>query len=153
MVKKKMRLHELKAPQGAYKKRKIVGRGTSSGHGKTCGRGHNGQKARAGRDFYLGFEGGQTPLMRRIPKRGFRSKSRREFQLINLKDLINKFKQNSTIEPKILKENGLIKNECGPIKILGEGDLSYPITVRAHAFSRAAKDKIENVGGKAEIIC
>jgi large subunit ribosomal protein L15 len=143
-------LHMLKAPFGSHKKRKYLGRGSSSGHGKTSTRGSKGQTSRAGRHFYLGFEGGQTPLIRRIPKRGFTNKFKKEFQLVNLRDL-NTIKE-STINPALLEERGLIKNKAKLIKILGDGQIEKAVAVQAHAFSKHAAEAIVKAGGKTEII-
>ena len=138
-------LHNLKAPKGMHKKRKILGRGRGSGHGKTSGRGNKGQGSRAGRDFYRGFEGGQMPLMRKIPKRGFRSRKPKRYQIVNLEDLsrIN----DNLITPEVLQENQLIKDKKRPVKILGQGSIDKPITVKGSVVSSGAKIKIEQVGG------
>jgi len=146
-----MLLHQIKAPKGAHKKRKIVGRGSGSGHGKTSGRGHRGELARAGRATRLGFEGGQMPLIRRLPKRGFTSKTKQVFQIVNLK-FLQKFKEETIVTPEILKEKGLIRNIHGLVKILGDGNLNKPLTIKAHSFSKSALDKIKTSGGKAELI-
>jgi len=143
-------LHNLKAPLGSHRRKKILGRGPSSGHGKTSTRGSKGQTSRAGRDTYLGFEGGQTPLIRRIPKRGFTSKFKTEYQIVNLASLA-KIKE-SVISLELLKKKGLIKNQNKLVKILGEGELKSALTIQAHAFSKAAGEKIKNAGGKTEII-
>lgn len=143
-------VHNIKAPEGSHKKRKIKGRGSSSGHGKTSTRGSKGQTSRAGRHFYLGFEGGQSPLMRRMPKRGFASKSKKEYQIVNLSDL-SRIKETS-INPELLQKHGLIKNKEKPVKILGDGEIKNPISVQAHAASKKASDKIKGAGGKIEII-
>ena len=143
-------LHNLKAPIGAHKKKKLLGRGSSSGHGKTSTRGSKGQTSRAGRHFYLGFEGGQSPLIRRMPKRGFTSNFKKIYQILNLNDL-NKIKE-STITPSLLKEKGLIKDKAKLIKILGDGEIKNPITIQAHAFSKKASQLIKEAGGKIEII-
>ncbi|MCM8800725.1 MAG: 50S ribosomal protein L15 [Candidatus Omnitrophica bacterium] len=145
-----MGLHNLKSPLGARKKKKILGRGPSSGHGKTSTRGSKGQTSRTGRDFYLGFEGGQTPLIRRIPKRGFSHPFKKEYQLVNLKDL-NKIKEDN-INPEILEKYGLIKNKKKLVKILGEGKIQNPVTIQAHAFSKNALQKIQDAKGRIEII-
>ena len=147
-----MELYKLKSPKGANKHRKIRGRGPGSGHGKTSCRGNKGQKARSGHKIRLGFEGGQMPLIRRVPKRGFKSKSTRKFQIVNLKEL-NIFKPNTDIAPDKLKQFGLIKNEKLCVKILGEGEISRPLIVKAHSFAKTAKEKIEKAGGKTEILC
>ena len=143
-------LHNLKAPRGAHKRKKLLGRGPSSGHGKTSTRGSKGQTSRAGRDFYLGFEGGQTPLIRRVPKRGFTSRFKKEYQIVNLKDL-NRI-QESTVNLDLLAQKGLIKDKNKLVKILGEGEIKTPISIQAHAFSRRAWEAIKNAGGRPEII-
>jgi large subunit ribosomal protein L15 len=144
-------LHNLKAPAGAHRRKKILGRGTSSGHGKTSTRGSKGQTSRAGRDFYLGFEGGQMPLIRKIPKRGFSNKSfRREYQIVNIRDLTGI--KESVITPELLLSLGLIADKQRLVKILGDGEIKIPLTVQAHAFSRSAQDKIKNAGGKIEVV-
>jgi large subunit ribosomal protein L15 len=143
-------LHKLVAPEGAHKRKKLLGRGSSSGHGKTSTRGSKGQTSRAGRHFYLGFEGGQSPLIRRVPKRGFTSKFKKEYQLVNLEDL-KKIKE-ATITPGLLQEKGLIKDKDKLVKILGKGELNNPVTIASHAFSKKAIRGIQNAGGKIEII-
>jgi large subunit ribosomal protein L15 len=140
-------LHNLKAPRGAHKKKKILGRGSSSGHGGTSTRGNKGQGSRAGRDFYPGFEGGQMPLIRKIPKRGFRGRLPRfRYQIINLKDL-GRIEDN-LITAEVLEKNKLIKDKNKSVKILGQGSINKPITVKGLAISKAAKAKIEQAGGK-----
>lgn len=146
-----MLLNNLVKPAGAVKKRKIVGRGSGSGHGKTSCRGHNGQGARPGHHFYTGFEGGQSPLIRRIPKRGFRSKKTSRYEVINLEDL-KKVKKTETITPLELSGVGLIRNKDSKVKILSNGELKKALTVKAHYFSESAIKKITEAGGKAEII-
>ncbi|MDP3042284.1 MAG: 50S ribosomal protein L15 [Candidatus Omnitrophota bacterium] len=143
-------LSNLKSPPGSHKKRKYLGRGSSSGHGKTSTRGSKGQTSRAGRHFYLGFEGGQSPLIRRMPKRGFVSNFKKVYQIVNLGDL-NSIKE-TMITPFLLKANGLIRNESALIKILGKGSISNAVTIQAHAFSKRASVEIANAGGKTEII-
>jgi len=143
-------LHALKAPYGAHKKRKLLGRGSGSGHGKTSTRGSKGQTSRAGRHFYLGFEGGQSPLIRKIPKRGFVSNFRKSYQIVNL-ELLNDIKE-STITPEVLKKSGLIRDEAKLVKILGNGSVKNPVTVLAHAFSKRAAAEIANAGGKVQIL-
>jgi len=143
-------LHNLKAPKGAHKRKKLLGRGPSSGHGKTSTRGSKGQTSRAGRHFYLGFEGGQSPLIRRMPKRGFTSRSHKEYQVVNLNDL-NRVKE-SAITLDLLEAKGLIKDKTKLIKILGNGEIKRPITIQAHAFSKRASQEIVNAGGKVEIV-
>lgn len=144
-------LENLKPPAGAHRKKKLLGRGPGSGHGKTSTRGVKGQTSRAGRDFYLGFEGGQTPLIRKIPKRGFSNVSFQDrYQIVNIKDLA-RIKE-SVIDPQLLEQAGLIKDKDKLTKILGEGELSKALTVKAHAFSKKAKELVEKAGGKIEII-
>ena len=143
-------LFNLKAPRGSHKRRKIKGRGPSSGHGKTSTRGSKGQTSRSGRDFYLGFEGGQSPLIRRMPKRGFTSKFKREYQLVNLRDL-NRIKE-STITHELLEAKGMIKDKKKLVKILGDGEIKNPVSIQAHAFSKKASEGITKAGGKIEII-
>ena len=143
-------LHNLRAPKGAHKKKRILGRGPGSGHGKTSTRGSKGQTSRAGRHFYLGFEGGQSPLIRRIPKRGFTSRFKKEYQIVNLNQL-NKIKE-PAISPELLEQKGLIKDKNKLIKILGEGEIKNPKTIQAHAFSKRASQEIKNAGGTIEII-
>ena len=145
-----MRLSDLSPKQGSIKKKKRVGRGTGSGHGKTSCRGHKGQKARTGGGTRVGFEGGQMPLSRRLPKRGFTNIFRKEYAVVNLKDL-DKLSE-SVITPEIILEKGVIKDTKHGIKVLGEGEIKKPVTVKAHAFSASAKDKIIKAGGIAEII-
>lgn len=147
-----MKLHELKSAEGSRKRRKIVGRGPGSNWGKTAGRGENGQKSRSGYSHKTGFEGGQLPLYRRLPKRGFsNARFKTEYAVINLSDL-NKFEDGALITPEILKEMGLIKNEKNGIKVLGNGKLEKKLTVKAHKFSSASKEQIEKLGGKVEVI-
>ena len=147
-----MKLHELKPNQGATHKKKRVGRGIGSGHGKTATRGHKGQKSRSG-DSKLParFEGGQTPFIMRIPKRGFKNPNKVEYEIVNLKDLERKFNENEEVNPQTLVEKGLIrKGEC--VKILGDGELTKKLTVKAHAFSASAEEKIKSAGGIVEKI-
>lgn len=146
-----MQIHAIKAPVGARKRRKIVGRGQGSGHGKTSGRGHKGQKARSGRATILGIEGGQMPLIRRLPKVGFNSKNPTIHQLVNLESL-SRFKEGTVINADFLKSHGLIKSAWKTYKILGNGELKKPLTVHAHQFSKSAEEKITKAGGKAELI-
>lgn len=146
----KIGLHNLKAPKGSHKKKRILGRGSGSGHGRTSTRGSKGQTSRAGRDMYLGFEGGQTPLIRRIPKRGFVNKFKKEFQLVNLKAL-NKIKE-PEINPEVLQQKGLIKDKGKPVKILGDGEIKTAVNIKANAFSKKAQERIRDAGGKFEII-
>lgn len=143
-----MKIEELKPSPGSRKRPKRVGRGVGSGHGKTSCRGHKGQKSRSGGGKSRGFEGGQMPLQRRLPKRGFNSPFRLEFTVLNLRD-IDRLGLDE-VSPEALLERRVIR--CLPLKILGEGDLKRAVSVKAHAFSRAAVKKIEGSGGKAEVI-
>jgi large subunit ribosomal protein L15 len=146
-----MKLHELHYTDGARKERKRVGRGTSSGHGKTSGRGQKGQGARSGGGKKPGFEGGQTPLFMRIPKRGFTNHTRKEYAIVNVEDL-NKFEANSVVDFEALKNAGLVKKELDGLKILGNGELTVALTVKANKFSKSAASAIEAAGGKTEVI-
>ena len=143
-------LHNLRMPKGAHQRKRILGRGPSSGHGKTSTRGSKGQTSRAGRHMYAGFEGGTSPLIRRIAKRGFVNRFRKEFQVVNL-DALNKIKD-TLINPEILEKNGLISSRKLPVKILGDGQIKAAVTVQANAFSKSAQEKIKNAGGKSEIL-
>ncbi|KRT35830.1 LSU ribosomal protein L15P [Acetomicrobium thermoterrenum DSM 13490] len=148
-----MRIHDLRAPMGARKKPKRVGRGKGSGHGGTATRGHKGQKARAGGNISPRFEGGQMPLVRRIPKRGFNNaRFARKYQYVNIVTLDEKFGENATVTPEQMYEAGIIEDLQTPVKILAKGDITKPLTVKAHKFSANAKSKIESAGGKAEVI-
>lgn len=146
-----MKLHELKAAEGSTKNRKRRGRGTASGQGKTGGRGMNGQNSRSGGGVRLGFEGGQMPLYRRLPKRGFTNIWGTEYTIINLEDL-NKFEAGAVITQELLEDMGLVKQVKDGIKVLGNGTLEKAITVKANKFSKTAIEKIEAAGGKAEVI-
>jgi large subunit ribosomal protein L15 len=146
-----MKLHELKAPAGSRRRRKIVGRGPGSGHGQTSGRGEKGQKARAGGSSQPWFEGGQLPLHRRIPKRGFTNIFRKEYAILNVKDL-ERFAAGAAITPASLAEAGLVRVASAAVKILGEGTLSKPLAVSAHRFSKSAEEKIRAAGGTVEVI-
>ena len=146
-----MKLHELRAPEGANRAPKRKGRGTGTGNGTTAGRGMNGQKSRSGGGVRLGFEGGQMPLYRRIPKRGFKNIWGTEYTVLNISDL-NRFEAGTTVTPELLKAEGLAKQVKDGIKILGNGDLEKSLTVQAHKFSKTAVEKIEAAGGKAEVI-
>ncbi len=146
-----MKLDDLKPAAGSNKKRKRVGRGEGSGHGKTSCRGHKGQGARSGGNVQPGFEGGQMPLQRRLPKRGFRNPFRIAFSVINLEQL-EAFPSGSEVTPEFLKEHGLVRGHEPRIKVLGDGVLSKSLTIRAHGFSAKAKEKIEACGGKVEVI-
>jgi len=146
-----MKLHELKAAEGARKNRNRVGRGMSSGNGKTSGRGHKGQKARSGGGTRPGFEGGQMPLFQRLPKRGFTNINRKEYSIVNL-DTLNRFEEGTEITPELLLENGVVSKLNDGIKILGKGTIEKKLTVKAHKFSASAKEAIEAAGGKTEVI-
>ena len=146
-----MKLHELKPAQGSRKTRNRVGRGSSSGNGKTAVRGQKGQKARSGGNIRSGFEGGQTPLFRRLPKRGFTNINAKEYALVNL-DQLNVFEDGAEVTPALLVESGIIKDEKDGIKVLGNGTLNKQLTVKASKFSASAKEAIESKGGKAEVI-
>lgn len=146
-----MKLHELKPAPGSNKAPKRVGRGIGSGHGKTAGRGHKGQNARSGGGVRLGFEGGQMPLYRRLPKRGFNNPNRKEYAIVNLETL-NRFEEGTVVTPELLKERGVVKNLKDGLKILGRGELNVKLTVKAHKFSQSALSKIEAAGGQTEVI-
>ncbi|MFV0255434.1 MAG: 50S ribosomal protein L15 [Erysipelotrichaceae bacterium] len=146
-----MKLHELSYTEGARRSSKRIGRGHGSGHGKTAGKGHKGQNARSGGGVRLGFEGGQTPLYRRLPKRGFTNINRKEFAIINVNQL-DKFADGATVDVAALKEAGLIKKELSGIKVLGNGELTKKLTVKAHKFSASAAQAIEKAGGKTEVL-
>lgn len=146
-----MKLHELNAPAGSKRNRKRKGRGTGTGLGTTAGRGMNGQKSRSGGGVRLGFEGGQMPLYRRIPKRGFKNIFAKEYTTINVDDL-NRFEAGTVVTAELLKESGVIKKINDGVKILGDGDLNVNLTVQAKKFTKTAVEKIENAGGKAEVI-
>ena len=146
-----MKLHELKAVPGSRRAPKRKGRGAATGQGKTAGRGSNGQNSRSGGGVRLGFEGGQMPLYRRIPKRGFTNIWRKEPAIVNISDL-NGFEEDALVTAEILKEKGLIKKTDNGLKILGDGKLEKKLTVQANKFSKSAAEAIEQAGGKAEVI-
>jgi large subunit ribosomal protein L15 len=147
-----MKLHELRPAEGAVKDKKRLGRGTGSGLGKTSGRGHKGQGARSGGGVRVGFEGGQMPLARRLPKRGFTNIFKKQYTLINVETL-NRFENGTEITPELLKDMKVIsKIEKDGIKILGEGNLEKNLIVKAQKFTASAKEKIESAGGKSEVI-
>ena len=146
-----MRLEELKPAAGATKKAKRVGRGPGSGSGKTAGKGHKGQKARSGGVKGAGFEGGQMPLQRRIPKRGFTNIFRKEYAVVNLADF-ETLSESDTVTPELLKKKGLLNDMKDGVKVLGTGKLKNKLTVRAHKFSKSAIEKIQAAGGKVEVI-
>lgn len=148
-----MDLHSLTPAPGTTKKRKRVGRGHSSGHGKTSGKGHKGQLARSGGGKGSGFEGGQTPLQRRLPKLpGFKNPFKKLFNVVNLNQLEAKFNAEETVTPESLKERGLIKKANIPVKVLANGELTKKLTVKAHKFSSTATEKIQAAGGKVEVL-
>ena len=145
-----MKLHSIQQPEGAVRAPKRLGRGTSSGTGKTSGKGHKGQNARSGGGVRPGFEGGQLPLFRRLPKRGFsNAKFKVEYATINVSDL-DKFEDGAVVTPELLKEMGIVKKQLAGIKVLGNGELTKKLTVKAAKFSATAVEKIEKMGGKAE---
>ena len=146
-----MKLHELKYTEGARQDSKRLGRVQGSGQGKTAGKGHKGQGARSGGGVALGFEGGQTPIYRRIPKRGFTNVNRVEYAIVNVEQL-NRFENGVEVSPELLIEAGLVKKEYNGIKILGVGTLEKKLTVKAHKFSKSAVTLIEQAGGKVEVI-
>lgn len=147
-----MKLHELSPVEGSKKDSKRIGRGHGSGQGKTAGKGHKGQKARAGKGMRLGFEGGQMPLQRRVPKRGFNNIFAKTVVSVNLGTLNSKFEDGAVVDVKALTDAGIVKNSFDAVKILGNGTLDKKLTVKVSAFSESAKSKIEAAGGKAEVI-
>ena len=144
-------IHNLKKPKGASKKKKRVGCGPGSGHGKTSTRGHKGQGQHAGSKTYIGFEGGKIPFFRHIPKRGFAPPFRKIYQVVNLKDIQERFEEGEEVTPITLRLKGLIRDEKKPVKILGEGNLKKPLVFKVDKLSKKAKEVIERVGGK--ILC
>ena len=146
-----MRIHDLSPLEGSKKNRKRVGRGVGSGHGRTSCRGHKGQKARSGGTIVPGFEGGQMPFQRRLPKRGFTNLFRKEFAVVNLKDL-NRFEASAVVDLGTLKSVGLVRKGEDRVKVLGKGDLAHPVTVKVDRISKTAKNKIEALGGKVELL-
>lgn len=147
-----MKLHELKAVEGSTKARKRIGHGPGSGTGKTSGKGEKGQNARSGGGVRPGFEGGQLPLFRRLSKRGFNNYNfKTVYATVNVGDL-ERFEEGTVVTPELLKETGLIKKELDGVKVLGNGELTKKLTVKAAKFSDTAKTKIENIGGKTEVI-
>ena len=147
-----MKLHEVSPAAGSTKERKRIGRGAGSGQGKTAGKGHKGQKARAGRGMRPGFEGGQMPLQRRLPKRGFNNIFRNVVVTVNVSDLEAKFESGAVVDTDALKAAGLVKNYFDAVKVLGNGELTKSLEVKVNAYSESAKQKIEAAGGKAEVI-
>ncbi|RFU61415.1 50S ribosomal protein L15 [Peribacillus glennii] len=146
-----MKLHELKAAEGSRQERKRKGRGIGSGNGKTAGKGHKGQNARSGGGVRPGFEGGQTPLFRRLPKRGFSNINRKDYAIVNL-DVLNRFEDGTEVTPALLIETGVVSKEKAGIKILAKGKVEKKLTVKAHKFSSTAVEAIEAAGGKTEVI-
>ena len=146
-----MKIHELSPAEGATKDVKRIGRGDGSGQGKTAAKGHKGQKARSGGSIRPGFEGGQTALARRIPKRGFNNIFATKYAVVNVSDL-EKFVDGTVVDTELLKASGLISKELDGVKVLGNGELTKNLTVKAAKFSAAAKEKIEKAGGKAEVM-
>ncbi|CAM3851681.1 50S ribosomal protein L15 [Aeromicrobium ponti] len=146
-----MKLHELKPAEGSRQERKRKGRGIGSGNGKTAGKGHKGQNARSGGGVRPGFEGGQTPLFQRLPKRGFTNINRKEYAVVNL-DALNRFEDGAEVTPELLIETGVVSNEKAGIKILAKGKVEKKLTIKAHKFSSAAKEAIEAAGGQTEVI-
>jgi large subunit ribosomal protein L15 len=147
-----MGLSNLRPPKGAKHARKRVGRGPGSGHGKTASRGSKGAKSRSGFRFKRGFEGGQMPLHRRVPKRGFHNPFRIEYAVVNLDMIAEVFEAGSSVTPELLRERGLVRQATAPIKILGRGDITKTFTVKAHKFSATAAEKIAKAGGVVEVL-
>ncbi len=146
-----MELHELKPSVGSRKERKRKGRGVATGNGKTAGKGHKGQNARSGGGVRPGFEGGQMPIFRRLPKRGFKNPNRTEYAIVNL-DTLSLFEEGTEVTPELLVETGAVKNAKNGIKVLGNGSLERKLTVKAHKFSGSAKEAIVAAGGTTEVI-
>jgi len=147
-----MKLHELSPAEGSKKAVKRIGRGAGSGQGKTAGKGHKGAKARSGYSRRPGFEGGQMPLQRRLPKRGFNNIFRTEYAVVNLAALDERFEADATVDAESLKACGLIKKELDGVKVLGKGEITKALTVKVSAVSESAKAKIEAAGGKVEVL-
>ena len=146
-----MRIHDLAPVKGSKSKTKRVGRGLGSGHGRTSCRGHKGQKARSGGSVPPGFEGGQMPIQRRLPKRGFTNIFKKSIAVVNVKDLVT-FEPNSTLDIERLRSAGLVRKTEGAVKVLGKGDIAHPITLKVNKVSRTARDKIEAAGGTIELL-
>ena len=146
-----MKLNELRPPNGAVKKRKRIGRGPGSGHGKTSCRGHKGANARSGGGVRPGFEGGQMPLQRRLPKRGFHNLFKKRYSIIKIGDL-TRFEKDSVVDIEAVINAGLVKKVYAGIKVLGDGKIDYPLTLKVHSYSKSAKEKIEAAGGKVETV-
>lgn len=147
-----MKLHELSPNEGAVKDSFRVGRGAGSGNGKTAGKGHKGQNARSGGGVRPGFQGGQLPLYRKLPKRGFHNKFGATYAIVNVDDLNKKFEDGATVDAEALLESGIISKVCDGVKVLGRGEITKKLTVKAAVFSETAKGKIEAAGGKTEVI-
>jgi large subunit ribosomal protein L15 len=147
-----MTMNNLRPPKGATRNRKRLGRGPGSGHGKTASRGTKGAKSRSGFRFKRGFEGGQMPLHRRVPKRGFHNVFRVEYAIVNLDTLAQVFEAGSAVTPELLRERGLVRQAEAPIKVLGRGEITKNLTVHAHKFSGSAREKITAAGGTTEVI-
>lgn len=146
-----MQLHQINSPDGANKRKKIVGRGRGTGHGKRSGRGQTGQGSRSGRGTMVGYEGGQMNLLRRLPKVGFNSKWPAQFQIVNVESL-NQFENGAVVNPQTLRAADLIRSLRKPVKILSDGAITKKLTVQAHRFSKTAVEKISKAGGKTELI-
>jgi len=146
-----MNLHDMKYNEGARKVSKRIGRGQGSGTGKTAGKGHKGQNARSGGGVAIGFEGGQTPIYKRIPKRGFTNFTRKEYAVVNL-DTLNRFEDGANVTPELLKECGIVKKMLDGVKILGNGSLDKKLNVTCHKISKTAKEAIEKAGGSVEVL-
>ncbi len=147
-----MSLSDLKPPKGAKHSKKRIGRGQGSGNGKTAGRGHKGAKPRSGFKFKRGFEGGQMPLHRRVPKRGFHNPFRIEYEIVNLDTLATRFEAGTVVTPDLLRERGLVARGSRPVKVLGRGEVDKALTIRVHKFSGKAAEKIAAAGGTSELI-
>ena len=147
-----MSLNDLRPPVGARRPKKRVGRGYGSGSGVTSGRGHKGQKSRSGYRRKRGFEGGQMPLHRRVPKRGFFNPFRVEYAVVNLDTLGERFEAGTEVTPDLLRERGVVRSKAGLVKVLARGDLNVSLTVKAHKFSRKAEERIAAAGGRAEVV-
>jgi len=147
-----MDLSNLKPPKGAKHAKKRIGRGQGSGNGKTAGRGHKGAKSRSGYKFKRGFEGGQMPLHRRVPKRGFHNPTRVEYDVVNVDTLAERFEAGTVVTPDLLREHRLLPGGGRPVKVLARGDVSKALTIHAHKFSGKAAEKVKAAGGNAEVI-
>jgi large subunit ribosomal protein L15 len=146
-----MKLNELSPPKGARKAVKRLGRGPGSGHGKTAGRGSNGQKSRSGGNIRPGYEGGQMPLQRRLPKRGFTNIFKKEYVIVNIRDL-GRFEKGAVVDKAALMEAGLVRRNSDSVKLLGQGAIDYPLVLKVDRCSRSAREKLEAAGGKVEVI-